>query len=221
MLKYISTFRLVLGCLLVARKENSTGFSTGLTGRSKNLDQTGNPTGFHLWAQQRRWNTASPHSSTTTSTAVAYAGFWKGGGRGQKLQKIWEEHRSEFEIVTLKFRPILRPKSGEEQKKKRSSPKFRPIFRPKSVKFRAQNLMPNLQSKGGPCLNFAHFSMQFSNPGDLKGGPWPDAPPLNTPLIDGTHLATATGTYRPRLPVLICSRPFVMLQNWEIQGCQL
>ena len=45
MIKYISTFRLVLRCLLVARKENSTGFSTGLTGRSKNLDPTGNPTG--------------------------------------------------------------------------------------------------------------------------------------------------------------------------------
>ena len=48
---------------------------------------------------------------------VAYAGFWKGGGGGgQKVQKIWEELRSEFEIVTLKFRPIFRPKSGEEQK---------------------------------------------------------------------------------------------------------
>ena len=45
MIKYISIFRLVLRCLLVARKENSTGFSTGLTGRSKNLDPTGNPTG--------------------------------------------------------------------------------------------------------------------------------------------------------------------------------
>ena len=61
MIKYISIFRLVLRSLLVARKENSTGFSTGLTGRSKNLDPTGNPTGrlngpvpvdtsgFHLW----------------------------------------------------------------------------------------------------------------------------------------------------------------------------
>ena len=28
--------------------------------------------------------------------------------------------------------------------------------------------MPNLQ-RGGPCLNFAHFSMQFCNPGDPKG----------------------------------------------------
>ena len=45
MIKYITTFRLVLRCLLVAKKENLTGFSTGLTGRSKNLDLTGNPTG--------------------------------------------------------------------------------------------------------------------------------------------------------------------------------
>ena len=45
MIKYISIFWLVLICLLVARKENLTGFSTGLTGRSKNLDLTGNPTG--------------------------------------------------------------------------------------------------------------------------------------------------------------------------------
>ena len=49
MIKYISIFRLVLKCLLVARKENLTGFSTGLTGRSKNLDPIGYPTGFHLW----------------------------------------------------------------------------------------------------------------------------------------------------------------------------
>ena len=46
----------------------------------------------------------------------------KKGGR-QKLQKIWEEHRSEFEIVTLKFRPIFCPKSGEEQKKIFNRPK--------------------------------------------------------------------------------------------------
>ena len=44
MIIYISKFRLVLKCLSVARRENLTGFSTGLTGRSKNLD----PTGFHL-----------------------------------------------------------------------------------------------------------------------------------------------------------------------------
>ena len=37
-----------LKCLLVARKENLIGVSTGLTGQSKNLDPTDNPTGFHL-----------------------------------------------------------------------------------------------------------------------------------------------------------------------------
>ena len=36
---------MVLECLLVPRKENLTGVSTGSTGRSKNLDPTGNPTG--------------------------------------------------------------------------------------------------------------------------------------------------------------------------------
>ena len=45
MMKYVSIFQLVLRCLLVARKKNLTGISTGLTGRSKNLDPTGNPTG--------------------------------------------------------------------------------------------------------------------------------------------------------------------------------
>ena len=45
--------------------------------------------------------------------------------------------------------------------------------------------MPNLQRRG-PCLNFAHFTMQFCNPSDPKGGggPWHNAPPpLNTPLV--------------------------------------
>ena len=44
MIKYIRIFRLVLRCLLVARKENSTGFSTGLIGRLKNHDPTGRST---------------------------------------------------------------------------------------------------------------------------------------------------------------------------------
>ena len=48
MIKYISMFRLVLRCLLVARKENLTGVSTGLTGRST-LPVPVDQTGFHLW----------------------------------------------------------------------------------------------------------------------------------------------------------------------------
>ena len=40
----VCIFGLVLRCLLVARKENLTVFSTGLTGPSKNLDPTGQST---------------------------------------------------------------------------------------------------------------------------------------------------------------------------------
>ena len=47
-------------------------------------------------------------------------------GGGQKLQKF-------------RFRPIFRPISGEEQKKK-CSLKFRPVFRPNSLKFPAKSL---------------------------------------------------------------------------------
>ena len=72
-------------------------------------------------------------TKTWVGGPVAYAGFRKGGG--QKFQKIWEQQRSESEIVPLKFSPIFRPKLGEEQKKtkktNRSSLKFIPIFRPK------------------------------------------------------------------------------------------
>ena len=118
---------------------------------------------------------------------------------GQKFQKIWEEQRSESEVVPLKFSLIFRPNLGEEHKKKRSSLKFRPIFRPnlgeeqKKKVFtqgpsrflpeltqissqKPESLMPNLQ-RGGPCLNFAHFTMQFCNPSNPKGGPWPNGPP--------------------------------------------
>ena len=64
MMKYISIFRLVFRCLLVARKDNLTGISTGLTGRSKNLDPTGrsnrpvpvDPAGFHLCFGLQNYN---------------------------------------------------------------------------------------------------------------------------------------------------------------------
>ena len=42
---HICIFRLVIRYLSVARKKNLPGVSTGLTGGSKNLDLTGNPTG--------------------------------------------------------------------------------------------------------------------------------------------------------------------------------
>ena len=44
----VRILRLVFRCILVARKDNLTVLLTGLTGRSKNLNLSGNPTGFHL-----------------------------------------------------------------------------------------------------------------------------------------------------------------------------
>ena len=43
----------------------------------------------------------------------------------QKFQRIWEEQRSESEIVPLKFSPIFRPNTGEEQKL--GPPKYAPV----------------------------------------------------------------------------------------------
>ena len=143
---------------------------------------------------------------------------------GQKLQKIWEKHRSEFEIVSLKFRPIFRPKLGEEQKKglhlnfvpssaprqvkskkkglhwnfvpssaqrqvkskrKRSSLKFRPIFRPKSGEEQKKKVFAEISShfptqvrwraKKSLNWNFIPFFAQNQVSGPL-------ASPLNTPL---------------------------------------
>ena len=98
--------------------------------------------------------------------AVAYAGFWKGGG-GQELLKIWEEQRSELEIVPPKISLSFCSKLAEEQKK-RSSLKFSPnICRKlgaglkqtyKTHPFCDQSLCLTYK-KGGPCHNFAYYSM--------------------------------------------------------------
>ena len=89
------------------------------------------------------------------------------------------------------------------QNLKLSHSNFVPVFAQNQVKskkkvlhsnfvpFFAQNQVisspkPDAQLAKGPCLNFAHFSMQFCNPGDPKGGPWPNAP-LNTPLVLTDH----------------------------------
>ena len=106
---------------------------------------------------------------------VAYVGFWKGGG--QKLQKIWDEHRSEIEIITLKFRSIFRPKSGEVQKKKRSN--FAPFFAQNQVKSKKKGLHSNFVPV------FAQYQVISSPKPDAKlakGGampqwPWSNGPP--------------------------------------------
>ena len=83
---------------------------------------------------------------------VAYAGFWKGGG--QKLQKIWEEQRSESEVVPLKFSLIFRPNLGEEQKKKKKVFTQGPSrFSPELTQISSQK--PDAQlTKGGAMPQF-------------------------------------------------------------------
>ena len=67
-----------------------------------------------------------------------------------------------------------------KSKKKKSSLKFRPIFGPKLGDFEPKAWCPTCK-RGGACLNFAYFSMQFCNPGDQKGGHGPMAPPKYAP----------------------------------------
>ena len=141
---------------------------------------------------------------------VMYAGFWKRGG--QKFQKIWEEQRSESEVVPLKFSLIFRPNLGEEHKKKRSSLKFRPIFRPNlgeeqkkkkkrsllkvrpvfhpnSLKFPAKSLKawcPTYKG-GGHASILLTLLCNFAILATQRGGPRPNGPPLNTPLATCLH----------------------------------
>ena len=128
----------------------------------------------------------------------------KRGGLVWKIEKCANDLDSNFHWSWMsrkarKFKAFFCPKSGDLQKKKRSSPKFKAFFCPKSGDLQIKkkrsllkvrpvfhpNSMPDAQltKGGGPCLNFAHFTMQFCNPSDPKGGgmaQWP--PPLNTPL---------------------------------------
>ena len=77
MIKYICLLQLVLKCFLVARKENLTGVSTGLTGLLKNLDLTGNPTvnatGFHPW--DRSLQPWTPYSRPPKQPPLQISGY--------------------------------------------------------------------------------------------------------------------------------------------------
>ena len=95
----------------------------------------------------------------------------KSGDLQRKKKKVFAKIQSDFspEIRNLK---LFSAQNRVISKKKRSLLKIRPVFHPNSLKFPAKSLMPNLQ-RGGACLNFAHFTMQFCNPSD----PWHNAPP--------------------------------------------
>ena len=74
MIKYICIFRLVLTCFLAAGKNNLTGFSTGLTGRSKNFDPTDRstrPVSSSDQPVQQKWQHFKDRNpNTTPSTAI-------------------------------------------------------------------------------------------------------------------------------------------------------
>ena len=96
---------------------------------------------------------------------------------GQKLQKICEEHKLEFEIVILKFGPIFLSKSGEERKKGLHS-NFVPFFSRNQV---TSSPKPDAQlAKGGGGGGHASilltFLCNFAILATQRGGPWPNGP---------------------------------------------
>ena len=103
---------------------------------------------------------------------AAYAGFWKWGGRNfRKLERNIDQN---LKLSHSNFVPFF-AQNQVKSIKKRSSLKFHPIFRPKSGDFEAKAWCQTC--KGVACLNFSHFSEQFCNPGDPKGGGNGPVPP--------------------------------------------
>ena len=94
----------------------------------------------------------------------------------KKKKKVFAKIQSDFSAEIRNSKLFSAQNQVISKKKKRSSLKVRPVFHPNSLKFPAESLMPNLP-RGGPCLNFAHFTMQFCNPSDPKGGAMAQCPP--------------------------------------------
>ena len=111
---------------------------------------------------------------------------------------IWGEEQKKKVITPIS--PGFCPSLDEDRKKKkkeRSSLNFCPVFAQnwvlaKNKRFRLQfvcsNLLPKLQN-GGPCRNFAYYSMQIILFWRPKGGAmaqWP--PPKYAPDRDSTFI---------------------------------
>ena len=78
---------------------------------------------------------------------------------------------------------------SKKKKKKKAFTQGPSRFSPELTQISSQK--PDAQlAKGGPCLNFAHFTMQFCNPSDPKGGAMAQGPPpkyapgLNQPSFE-------------------------------------
>ena len=99
--------------------------------------------------------------------------------------------KSKKKRFSLKFSPIFCPKLGEKHKK-RSLLKFPPILSQtwvvQAYRKRTEHTLcvikPYAQlAKGGPCLNFAYYSMQLYNPGNAHGTT--ALPPKYNPGFEG------------------------------------
>ena len=100
----------------------------------------------------------------------------------KKKKKVFAKIQSDFsaEIRNSKvFSAQNQVISKKKKKKKKVFTQGPSRFSPELTQISSQkpeSLMPNLQ-RGGPCLNFAHFTMQFCNPSDPKGGAMAQWPP--------------------------------------------
>ena len=84
-----------------------------------------------------------------------------------------------------KFKGFFRPKLGDLQKKKKKVFTQGPSrFSPELTQISSQkleSLMPNLQ-RGGHASILLTLLCNFAILATQRGGPWPNGPPLNTPL---------------------------------------
>ena len=117
--------------------------------------------------------TISKMNEKDMKVAVAYAGFWKEGG-ARIFRKFERNIDQNLKLSHSNFVPFFA--QTQVKSKKKVFTQISSHFSPNIRWFWAQSLMPNLQ-RGGACLNFAHFSMQFCIPGNPKGGAMAQYPP--------------------------------------------
>ena len=109
---------------------------------------------------------------------------------GRKFRKF-ENYKDQNENFSTQNQFGSSVQNPMKSKKKSSSLKYSPVFAQNWVKaknkglrlpFVCSNLLPELQKGGGPCRNFAYYSMLIILTWRPKGGGHGPMPPLNTPL---------------------------------------
>ena len=102
--------------------------------------------------------------------------------------------QTKMKIFPHRLSPFSCSKSGEDQKK--SSLKFSPVFGPKLGEGLNKRSSPTVcelkpfaqvTRGGGPCRNFAYYSMLITLSWLPKGGSWHHALPKYAPVPDMTH----------------------------------